>query len=119
MPSPVVLTVGANRLDARLSPFFGLAPWVMVVEPLVAAPVWVRNTGGNIAHVVDLIRAQAPALAICGHIPADAALLMVEAGIELRIGPCSVPATSLIPLAATLPTPNIAPMRSTRGPGSA
>ena len=119
MPSPVVLTVSADRPDARLSPFFGLAPWVMVVEPQAAAHVWLRNMGGNVAHVVELIREQAPALAICGHIPADAALLLVEAGIELRIGPCSVPATSLIPLAATLPTPNIAPIRSTKDPRSA
>jgi len=119
MPSPVALTVCANGLDTPLSPFFGLAPWLMVLDPKGAAPVWLRNSESSVAYMVELIRGQGPSLAICGHIPGDAALALIAAGIELRVGPCSVPARSLIPIAATLPTPGIAPMQARSRPGSA
>jgi predicted Fe-Mo cluster-binding NifX family protein len=111
MPSLVALTVCADGLDAPLSPFFGLAPWVMVMNPRDEAVQWLRNAESSAAYMIELICGQAPALAICGHIPDQAALALVDAGIELRIGPCSVPARSLIPLAATLPTPTLAPIR--------
>lgn len=111
MLSPVALTVCADGLDAPLSPFFGLAPWVMVLEPEPGEPRWLRNTGGSADFVIELIRVQAPALVICGHVPDVAALHLIEAGIELRIGPCSVPAKNLIPIAASLPQPKVSPIR--------
>lgn len=105
MPSHVALTTSTDAADARLSPFFSLTPWVMLIATDGGAPVTLRNVHFNAGHVIDLIASWSPRLVICGHVPAAAAGTMRDAGIEVRIGPCSVPAVSLIDRAHTLPCP--------------
>lgn len=105
----IALTISTARDDAPLSPFFSLAPWVMVIDTAGGEPLMLRNCQYNADHVVDLICGNLPAVAICGHIPAEAAQRMVEAGIDARIGPCSVPAMSLIERAHILPHPPCGP----------
>jgi predicted Fe-Mo cluster-binding NifX family protein len=107
----IALTISADTDDAPLSPFFSLAPWVMVIDTSGGEPLMLRNCQYNADHVVDLICRNLSELAICGHIPAEAAQRMAEAGIEARIGPCSVPAMSLIDRAHILPRPPRCPLR--------
>jgi predicted Fe-Mo cluster-binding NifX family protein len=111
----IALTISADKDDAPLSPFFSLAPWVMVIDTSGGEPEMLRNLHYNADHVVDLICRNLPALAICGHIPPEAAQRMAEAGVDTRIGPCSVPAMSLIDRAHILPRPPCGPVEPRPG----
>ncbi len=65
----------------------------------------IPNREGTVDHLIELICAESPELLICGHIPPAAAQTAHRNGIDVRIGPCSVPATSLIGRADALPRP--------------
>ncbi len=111
----IALTISADTDDAPLSPFFSLAPWVKIVDTSGGEPVMLRNLHHNADHVVDLICRNLPELVICGHIPPEAARQMAKAGVDTRIGPCSVPAISLIDRAHMLPRPPCALLESRPG----
>lgn len=101
----VAMTVLTKAPEARLSPFFTLAPWLMLLDGHRDERRHIPNQVWTADDLIDLICAEAPELLICGHIPPSAAQLAQRGGIDVRIGPCSVPATSLIGRAHTLPRP--------------
>lgn len=101
----VAMTVLAKSAEARLSPFFTLAPWLMLLDSHNDEFRHIPNEVRTADHLIELICAQAPELLICGHIPPSAAEIAQRGGIDVRIGPCSVPATTLIGRAHALPRP--------------
>lgn len=105
MTKLVAMTVLANTPSAKLSPFFTLAPWLMVFDNHSDACRHIPNQDWSVDDLIDLICAERPELLICGHIPLKAAQAAQSRGIEVRIGPCSVPATTLIGRAHALPRP--------------
>jgi len=109
------MTVLAKSPEARLSPFFTLAPWLVVLDKHSAQFRHIPNQDWTADHLIELICAEAPDLLICGHIPPGAAQTAQRNGIEVRIGPCSVPATTLIGRAHALPRPilQVLPQRGT------
>ena len=105
MTKLVAMTVLANTPSAKLSPFFTLAPWLMVFDGQREEFRHIPNQDWTADDLTDLICAEAPELLICGHIPLKSAQTAQSQGIEVRIGPCSVPATTLIGRAHALPRP--------------
>ncbi len=99
------MTVLANSPEARLSPFFTFAPWLMVLDKHNDQFRHIPNEDWTADLLIELICAEAPELLICGHIPPVAAQTAQRRGIDVRIGPCSVPATTLIGRAHALPRP--------------
>jgi len=99
------MTVVTASPEARLSPFFRLARWLLITDGNGCDGRLIHNPGSTATELVALIHAQRPKLLICGHIPDAAAHDLLEAGIEVRIGPCSVSAASLIVRARDLPLP--------------
>jgi predicted Fe-Mo cluster-binding NifX family protein len=101
------MTVLAKAPEARLSPFFTLAPWLRVHDNHSEDFRHFANQDWTVEHLIELICAENPDLLICGHIPPEAAQIAQRKGIDVRIGPCSVPATTLIARAHALPRPII------------
>ncbi|MDP6012462.1 MAG: hypothetical protein QF629_02795 [Alphaproteobacteria bacterium] len=105
MSHKVALLVSDEADNAALSPFFSLAPWLMLVRSHGERPVIQRIDDHDSEGLISFIAGLAPALMICGHIPSDAAKRFTDAGIDVRVGPCSVPAISLVTRAHVLPHP--------------
>ena len=103
--SIVALTVLARSPDAPLSPLFGLAPWLLLHKGQYNAPSLVPNQARTVDHMVELIRGVTPEVLICGNIPKAAAAELMRFGIDIRIGPCSVPARTLVVCRSALPRP--------------
>jgi predicted Fe-Mo cluster-binding NifX family protein len=108
--SIVAMTVLAKSNESRLSPFFGLAPWLLLHQTPSDELRLIPNEGRTVENMVALIRDISPNTLICGHIPTEVAADLSSAGIEVRIGPCSVPARDLVPRAASLPQPVLRPV---------
>jgi predicted Fe-Mo cluster-binding NifX family protein len=107
MSDTIALIISADAEDAPLSPFFAMAPWLMVIPRRDEPPLIQRNACFETDGLIDLIADVAPNQVICGHIPPEAAERLVNLGIDVRIGPCSVPAISLISRAHVLPHPGL------------
>ena len=105
MSDTIALIVSADAEDAPLSPFFAMAPWLMLVPGEGERTAIQRNAGFQADGLIDLIAGLAPNQVICGHIPPDAAERLMDLGIDVRVGPCSVPAISLVTRAHVLPHP--------------
>ncbi|MDP6351342.1 MAG: hypothetical protein QF827_03830 [Alphaproteobacteria bacterium] len=99
----VAMTVLSDREDASLSPFFARARWIALFDGPSGSIQFIRNRDASAAFVVEQICRAAPSVAICGHIDHESAQRFVDAGIDLRIGPCSVPAVSLLGQVDELP----------------
>ena len=99
----VAYTVTSQELDAALSPFFRYAPWVLVIDGEGERPLFVPNRSRTAEGMVKLISGLSPDLLICGHVTLWDATKMGDAGIEVRIGPCSVPARKLLRMSHQLP----------------
>lgn len=108
MSDTIALIISADVEDAPLSPFFAMAPWLMLVPGQGEPPVIHRNAGFRADGLMDLIAGLAPSQVICGHMPAEAAERLKKLGIDVRVGPCSVPAISLVSRAHVLPHPALA-----------
>jgi len=103
MPSRIALLMGEKEDGASLSPFFVWAPWVMVEDPTWREPLWLQNTKCTVEHLQGLLLSQKPDFVVCGYVPSEAVETMREAGIDVRLGPCSVPARELINQVRSLP----------------
>ncbi len=109
MSDTIALIISADAEDAPLSPFFAMAPWLMLVPAREEPPVIQRIERLEAGSLTDLITGLMPRQVICGHIPPDAAEKLLDKGIDVRVGPCSVPAISLISRAHVLPHPAVPP----------
>jgi len=103
-----VLTVQSQKARTPLSPFFGRARWLMAVANDGRGLQMIPNRDLTARFVVDQIIRLTPQTVICGYIDPKSAALLLKAGIDLRLGPCSVPASELIQSAVTLPIPPFA-----------
>lgn len=99
----IALTVRHGDLEARLSPFFAKAGGILFVNPTGEAAEYVPNRRGSSAWVCDQILRRGARKVIAGFIGTSAARRLAEAGIDVRLGPCSVPAGDLIGRFHTLP----------------
>ena len=104
MPPRIALTVATNSPDTVLSPFFRFAPWLMVTDQAGTGPKFLRNEDQTDDALVDLICGQSPDILISGFISVSAAKRLADTGIEIRIGPCSVPGRTLMSEVDRLPT---------------
>ncbi len=101
------MTLLADANDAPLSPFFARARWVGVFDVSSNQQHFLRNVERTADHVVDLICRSQPQTVIIGFVDDASAARLAAAGIELRWGPCSVPASALICQAPRLPVVKI------------
>ncbi len=97
------MTVLNDTPEAPLSPFFGRAPWIAFVDLATGRRTLTANAQRSTAFVVGHILQIRPQLVICGYVDHESASRILEAGIDLRLGPCSVPASALLKRVYTLP----------------
>ena len=76
----------------------------MVAIDGVSDQTFLKNTVPTDDDLVDLICRQMPETLIAGHVSSWGASRLIDAGIDVRIGPCSVPAKTLMSIADRLPT---------------
>ncbi len=99
----VVMTVLNDTPEAPLSPFFAHAPWIAFVDLATGRRDLTRNTQRSAAFVVEHILRIRPQLVICGYVDHESASRILDADMDLRLGPCSVPACTLLERVHTLP----------------
>lgn len=97
------MTVLTDKPEAPLSPFFARAPWIAIIDVATGQRILTPNRPRSIAFVVDQIFRIRPQLVICGYVDHESASRILEAGMDLRLGPCSVPASTLLQRVHTLP----------------
>ena len=100
------LTVLSDAVAAPLSPFFAKARRLLFVDLEANRRLLLFNREMSADWIVDQICAQGISRAVFGFVTADALLRLNEAGVDTRLGPCSVPAESLIERFHTLPSAN-------------
>lgn len=101
----IALLVSAPVLTAPLSPFFAHAPWLLIVDTGAGALFTISNRGRTRSWMAaELMDCEADRV-LCGHIPRFAARALEKAGIDVRLGSCSVPAISMIADFEKLPRP--------------
>jgi len=110
--SKVACTVLLNRETSPLSPHFGKAKWVMIVDPQTGASEFEQNDGLNGRAVVDILVRHQCSDVIFAEIGPGALLHLQQAGIKAWFGPQGVPAPELMQKmkagvlsAATAPSP--------------
>ncbi len=99
----IAFTVCSDAPAAALSPFFAKAGWVLFVDPSTGERTHVCNRSGSSAWVCDEILSRGATRAVCGFIDGSALRRLIDAGVDVRLGPCSLPAQSLIECFDTLP----------------
>lgn len=90
------LTVRNTPVGPMLSPFFAKCQFVLFVDSVVNAAEWIRNYEGRATLVTAWILAGAAEHLICGHIDPATAAALRRAGIDVRLGPCTVPVEHLL-----------------------
>jgi len=93
--------------DAFLSPFFTKAKSFMVLDRKEGRHWFLPNNDSRWEVICVQISLAKPAYVICGFIGRDALRHLREAGIDVRLGPCNVPAASLVERVHLLPEAEI------------
>ena len=93
---PVALTVVGRNLQSPLSPLFAKARWIARIEPDSDSLIYLANEERTKEGICDLLLERQIARLICGFIDPPSHRRLVAAGIDVRLGPCSVPALALI-----------------------
>jgi predicted Fe-Mo cluster-binding NifX family protein len=92
----VALTVHHNRLDAPLSPFFGKAQGLVILDPALPERTYLPNAGWSADWVCVTLLAHGVRHLICAYIDGRSMRRLERAGIDVRLAPCSRPAESLV-----------------------
>ena len=79
------------------------APWFALVDLNTGKRALIPNPRRSTAFVVDQIFRIRPKFVICGYVDHESAARILDAGMDLRLGPCSVPASTLLQRVLTLP----------------
>ncbi len=103
-----MLTLLGERADAPLSPFYALARWIGVADFRGQRHGLFRGPGSDAAEITASILHCQPRVLIAGFVPDDARARLTAAGIDVRIGPCSEPATALVRRFESLPRAEMA-----------
>ena len=81
----IAFTVARNQDDTSLSPFFGKARWILVVDPATGLKSYIRNRG----RTSEWVRASALAYAVdglaCAYVANAALRRLTEAGVDMRL----------------------------------
>ena len=99
------LTLSSESDEVPLSPFFARCRWVAFLDLESGGVRRVQNRLRSAEFLVERILAEMPGRLICGFIDARSARRLRDSGIDLRLGPCSVPARRLVHEAWRLPAP--------------
>lgn len=94
-----------DRMDeaAPLSPFFERARWLLVFETESGVATWIPNRGSSGARLADRIVNAGAGAVVCGWIDGHSLARLGNAGVTVRLGPCTRPALSLAQSLAELP----------------
>lgn len=101
--SRTALTVHGFRPDSPLSPFFGKARYVLIVDSGETPISFTQNRAWTQDWVCRTIAKADVERVICGFIDSDSLQLLQEASIDVRVGPCSIPAIHLLQEFTDLP----------------
>ncbi len=120
----IALTVRSKAPGAPVSPFFAKAAGILLVGPSADDKVYVPNECGTSDWMCEELLRHKVRRVVCGFIDAHAASRLTAAGLDVRLGPCSVPAESLIERFEVLPKAlkavpggaNATPAKAERGP---
>ena len=85
----IAFTVARNEDDTPLSPFFGKARWILVVDPATGRISYIRNRCWTSAWV--FATAYAVDGLACAYIDSAALRRLTEAGIDVRLASCPRP----------------------------
>ncbi len=104
----VVLTLLDDRPIAPLSPFYALARYIGVADCRGRLHRLIEGPGSSADNMTASILECAPRVLITGFVPDNACTALIAAGIDVRLGHCSEPATELVRRYQSLPKPGIA-----------
>lgn len=83
--------------SAFLSPFFAMAPWVLIgAPPAVPERLWLRNRTHDPRRLCGLLAAHRVQVVLCGWIDAPSAERLMRGGISIALGPCDRPVAALV-----------------------
>ncbi len=92
----IALTVHHARPDAHLSPFFGKAQGLVVLDPALSERIYLPNAGWSADWVCATLLSSGVRRLICSYVDGRSMRRLGRAGIDVRLGPCSRPAESLV-----------------------
>lgn len=92
----VAMTILSDAPDAPLSPFFARAPWIAVFDIASGMRTLIRNAPQEAEFIIDQVCRIRPRALVCGHIDPASAARLNRAGVLLKLGPCSRPASTLL-----------------------
>jgi len=98
-----VLTLLCEGPDAPLSPFYALARWIGVADFRGQIHSLILSRGAEADDMTTSILQCRPRVLIAGFVPEDTRAKLTAAGIDVRFGPCSEPATALVRRFESLP----------------
>ena len=99
----IAFTVARNHDDTPLSPFFGKARWILVLDPATGGKSYIRNRSWTSEWVCAAVLAHAVDGLACAYIDPAALRRLTVAGVDVRLAPCARPATELATVFARLP----------------
>ena len=99
----IAFTVARNEDDTPLSPFFGKARWILVVDPATGRKSYFRNRGWTSEWACATVLAYAVDGLVCAYIDSAALRRLTEAGIDVRLASCARPVNELVAAFAQLP----------------
>jgi len=97
------LTLLCDGPNAPLSPFYALARWIGVADFRGQLHSLIRSPGSARDQTTASILQCAPRVLIAGFVSDEAYAKLTAAGIDVRLGPCSEPATALVRRYESLP----------------
>ena len=99
----LAFTVEQNDNDTPLSPVFGKAPWLLVIDSEAGQISYVRNVSWTSEWICTTALVHAVDVLACAYIDRTALRRLKDAGIDVRLASCSRPATELAAGIAGLP----------------
>ena len=99
----IAFTIARNEDDTPLSPFFGKARWLLVLDPATGWKSYIRNRGWTSEWMCATALAYAVDGLVCAYIDSAALCRLTEAGIDVRLASCARPVTELVAAFARLP----------------
>ena len=101
----IALTVSRNEDDTPLSPFFGKARWLLVVDSATGRKFYIRNRGWTSEWMCATTMALAIDGLVCAYIDGGALRRLTGRGIDVRLASCARPVTELTEAFERLPRP--------------
>lgn len=91
----IALLVLSGQPCAPLSPFYALAPYLGIADFRGVRHGALRTRRAGAVEITSRVLACRPRVLIAGFVPDDACQMLTAAGIDVRLGPCSMPASDV------------------------